>query len=59
MLTMTNGGPIGASTTVVYLVFEKAFKQLDMGYASAISFILFIIILILTLLNKRSLDKAS
>lgn len=59
MLTMTEGGPIGASTTVVYLVFERAFKQLDMGYASAISFILFIIILILTLLNKRTLDKAS
>lgn len=59
MLTMTEGGPIGGSTTVVYLVFEKAFKQLEMGYASAISFLLFIIILILTLLNKRTLDKAS
>lgn len=59
MLTMTEGGPIGASKTVVYIVFEKAFKQLEMGYASAISFILFIIILILTLLNKRTLDKES
>jgi len=57
MLAMTEGGPIGASTTVVYLVFEKAFKQLDMGYASAISFLLFIIILILTLINKKALDR--
>ncbi|WP_042458913.1 carbohydrate ABC transporter permease [Neobacillus dielmonensis] len=57
MLTMTEGGPIGASKTVVYMVFEKAFKELEMGYASAISFILFIIILILTLLNKRTLDQ--
>ncbi|RFB19286.1 sugar ABC transporter permease [Bacillus sp. HNG] len=59
MLTMTDGGPIGASKTVVFIVFEKAFRQLEMGYASAISFILFIIILILTLLNKRTLDNQS
>ncbi|WP_062108147.1 carbohydrate ABC transporter permease [Bacillus niameyensis] len=59
MLTMTEGGPIGASTTVVYMVFHKAFKQLDMGYASAISFLLFIIIMLLTLLNKTTLDKES
>lgn len=57
MLTMVEGGPLGASTTVVYLVFDEAFKQLNMGYASAISFILFAVILVLTLLNKRSLDR--
>lgn len=57
MLTMTEGGPIGASTTVVFLVFEKAFEQLQMGYASAISCILFIIILLITILNQKLLDK--
>ena len=57
MLTMTQGGPIGASTTVVYLVFEKAFTQLEMGYASAISFVLFMVILVLSLMNKRMLDR--
>ncbi|MEC0246849.1 sugar ABC transporter permease [Paenibacillus chitinolyticus] len=56
MLTMTEGGPIGASTTVVYRVFDEAFKQLNMGYASAISFVLFIVILLLTLVNKRSME---
>ncbi|MFS0839101.1 carbohydrate ABC transporter permease [Paenibacillus sp. 1P03SA] len=56
MLTMTEGGPIGASTTVVYMVFDEAFKQLDMGYASAVSFVLFIVILLLTLVNKRSME---
>ncbi|MEF2246686.1 MULTISPECIES: carbohydrate ABC transporter permease [unclassified Paenibacillus] len=59
MLAMTEGGPIGSSTTIVYLVFDKAFKQLEMGYASAVSFILFIIILIITLINKRALDRPS
>ncbi|GIP38057.1 ABC transporter permease [Paenibacillus sp. J31TS4] len=57
MLTMVEGGPLGASTTVVYLVFDEAFKQLNMGYASAVSFLLFAVILALTLLNKRSLDR--
>ncbi|WP_217586543.1 carbohydrate ABC transporter permease [Lentibacillus saliphilus] len=57
MLTMTKGGPLDASTTAVLLVFEEAFQRLDMGYASAISFILFIIILIITLINQKLLDK--
>ncbi len=57
MMTMTSGGPIGASKTVVYLVFEEAFQNLQMGYASAISFLLFAVILILTILNKTTLDK--
>lgn len=56
MLTMTNGGPIGASTTVVFLVYEKAFGELKMGYASAISCILFLIILFITILNQRILE---
>lgn len=57
MLAMVDGGPLRASTTVVYLVFEKAFEQLQMGYASAISCILFLIILGITLVNQKLLDK--
>jgi len=57
MLTMTNGGPLGASTTVVLLVFKEAFENLNMGYASAISFLLFIVILIITLINQKLIDK--
>ncbi|HEX7063686.1 MAG TPA: sugar ABC transporter permease [Bacillales bacterium] len=57
MLTMTDGGPLGASTTVVLMVFKEAFQNLQMGYASAISFILFFIILILTLVNQKLIDR--
>ncbi|WP_144933218.1 carbohydrate ABC transporter permease [Paenibacillus sp. 32O-W] len=57
MLTMTEGGPLKASTTVVYMVFEKAFVNLEMGYASAISFILFAVILILSIINRSMLEK--
>jgi len=41
------------------MIYEKAFEQLDMGYASAISFALFLIILVLTLINQKFLDKDS
>lgn len=57
MMTMTGGGPIGASKTVVYLVFEEAFENLQMGYASAISFLLFAVILVLTIINRTALDR--
>jgi len=57
MMNMTGGGPLGASKTVVFLVFETAFEYLEMGYASAISFLLFAVIMALTLINKRALDR--
>ncbi|MFC4025093.1 carbohydrate ABC transporter permease [Oceanobacillus longus] len=57
MLTMTDGGPLNASKTAVYLVFEEAFTNLEMGYASAISFILFVVILFITLINQKLLDN--
>ncbi|MDC3413814.1 sugar ABC transporter permease [Aquibacillus sp. 3ASR75-11] len=57
MLTMTSGGPLRASTTAVLLVFQEAFTELNMGYASAISFILFIVILIITFINQKFLDQ--
>ncbi len=48
---MTGGGP-GTSTYVfVYYIYEQAFKYYQFGYASAIAFILFFIILVLTMLQ--------
>lgn len=57
MLTMTSGGPLSASTTIVLLVFKEAFEKLEMGYASAISFILFLVILVITYINQKFLDQ--
>ncbi|WNR46029.1 carbohydrate ABC transporter permease [Paenibacillus roseipurpureus] len=49
--TITNGGP-GDSTSVLYfLIYKQAFNFLDMGYASAMSVILFLILMIITLLQ--------
>ncbi len=45
---MTRGGPGDASRTVVMTLYESAFKNQEIGYASAIAVILFIVIMIVT-----------
>ncbi len=46
---MTGGGPAGATTVVVEQVFTNAFRYGQMGYAAAMSWVLFVIILAVTL----------
>src|SRR5690625_2713844 len=53
MLVMTGGGPVNSTTTLVYLVYKEAFENINMGYASAIATVLFIIILIITVINIK------
>jgi ABC-type sugar transport system permease subunit len=50
---MTNGGPAYATSTVVYQIYIQAFQQFHMGYASAMAFLLFLIIFALTFANFR------
>ncbi len=50
---MTSGGPANATLFYVYYIFNQAYKYLRMGYASAMAWILFLIILGLTLLNIK------
>ncbi|HLV79572.1 MAG TPA: sugar ABC transporter permease [Chthonomonadaceae bacterium] len=50
---MTGGGPAGATTTLSYYIYNKAFQDLDLGYAAAISWVLFAIVFIATALNWR------
>ncbi|MCX7017778.1 MAG: sugar ABC transporter permease [Candidatus Sumerlaeota bacterium] len=54
---MTKGGPAGTTTTLSYHIYIKAFEEMRMGYASAISWILFIMIFAVTLLNWRFGNK--
>ena len=51
---MTEGGPAKATYFYNYNLYEKAFKWLEMGYASAMAWVLFAIILLLTFLIFRS-----
>ena len=42
---MTQGGPNFATTSLVMYIFQNAFEYLEMGYASAVAWVLFFIIL--------------
>lgn len=50
---MTLGGPAGTTTTLAYYIYIKAFEELQIGYASAVSWILFLLIFAVTLVNWR------
>jgi multiple sugar transport system permease protein len=50
---MTNGGPNNATTTIVHQIFQYAFSFMKMGYASAMAFVLFGLIFVMSLINLR------
>ncbi len=54
---MTNGGPANATLFYVLYLYRVAFQYSQMGYASAMAWVLFLIILVLTLLVFRSSDR--
>ena len=51
---MTGGGPNESTLFYVLYLYQKAFEQFQMGYASALAWILFAVVLALTLLVIRS-----
>jgi multiple sugar transport system permease protein len=50
---MTNGGPLNRTTTIGYYLYINAFRELDMGYATAMAFALFAMIFGFTLLQWK------
>ncbi|MGG0240259.1 carbohydrate ABC transporter permease [Bacillus rhizoplanae] len=54
---LTQGGPSGSTRTLLYLFFQQAFEQFDMGSATAIAFIILIITILLSVINKIIGDK--
>ena len=48
---MTRGGPAKATTTLVYEIYENGFQFYKMGYASAMSVVLLVIVATITLIN--------
>lgn len=55
---MTGGGPAGTTTTLSYYIYTKGFTEFEMGYASAVSWVLFIVIFVVTLLNWKFGSRA-
>ena len=53
---MSRGGPANSTKTVVYYLYEKGFSSLEMGYASAIGVVLFLVVFLLSVISVRSVD---
>ena len=53
MFQSTQGGPLNATTVLVYYLYEQAFQNFNFGYASAIAYVLFLIILVITAIQFR------
>jgi multiple sugar transport system permease protein len=47
---MTQGGPLNSTLFFVYYIFENAFQYLNFGYAAAMAWVLFFIVLVLTII---------
>jgi len=52
---LTSGGPLGSTKVLVFYLYEHAFKFFEMGYASAVAYLMFAIIFVLTLLQVKYL----
>ncbi|GGM42516.1 carbohydrate ABC transporter permease [Promicromonospora citrea] len=50
---LTKGGPGNSTLTLVYYIYDRGFGRLEMGYASALSFVLFLAILVFSVANAR------
>ena len=53
MTTQGDGGPLNSTTTVVLRVYREAFQRLNMGYAAALTVVLFGVILLVTIFQLR------
>jgi len=56
---MTGGGPVYATHTLSFYIYQKAFTSLDMGYAAAMSYIFFLIMFALTAVQLRILRPST
>ena len=50
---MTMGGPAQSTVTIMYFMFDEGFKWWNLGQASAVAFVLFLMILAVTLIQTR------
>ena len=53
ILVMTKGGPANATEVGVLYIYKRSFEQLDMGYGSALSVVMFFILLVISFVQLR------
>lgn len=54
---LTRGGPAGKTQTVGYLMYNTAFRYMELGKASAMGLVLLVVIVFFTLIQQKVLDK--
>lgn len=54
---LTNGGPGSATKTIALEIYETAFQDMNIGYGGTISFVLFLIILVITIIQFVGQNK--
>lgn len=59
VVTLTGGGPGDSTETLNYFVYQNAFRFFDMGYASAVGYILMLMMFVMTYIYVRLLLKGS
>lgn len=57
MYVMTAGGPVRASYSLVYFLYDSGFKFFDFGYASAVGLVLFLVVLVFSLVQRRLIGR--
>ncbi|MFG6194241.1 carbohydrate ABC transporter permease [Nonomuraea sp. JJY05] len=53
VFVMTKGGPQDATLMLGYYIWAEAFEKYDMGYASAVGLVLWVLLIVMALLNHR------
>jgi multiple sugar transport system permease protein len=49
----TRGGPLYSTTVIVYYLYDQAFQQFNAGYAAALAYVLFMVIVVITFIQFR------
>ena len=55
---MTQGGPLQSTVSVLYFMYEEGFRWWNLGIASAVAFVLFLIIFAVTVVQLRFAPRA-
>ena len=56
-MMVTNGGPVNSTLLYVLMIYNKGFKDYNFGYASALSWVLLVIIMLFTAVTFKTQDK--
>jgi multiple sugar transport system permease protein len=54
---LTSGGPSQSTTTIVYYLYQEGFTSLRLGYASVLAYVLFFIIFLISIIQKKYLGQ--